>query len=579
MLADNTAKLSVGNNKFTVKVTAENGEYKTYTVTIKRKEKLSDVISNYKSGYYVFGAKLYLTLSHSNRNAKIYYTLDGTVPNSDSNLYKGKIEISDVTEVKAIAVYNGYDDSDVLEISFKKAAAPTNLKIQSISSDIAELRYSVPEGIVKYSVAYSSDRGKNWYNSDYLYGADGVVIVSGLVPQTEYLFKLVAYYSDDLPLESNSVMGTTKKYVSAECDILKTWVPYDAKIDNENNAITGAWVMNEESTITLDVTVSENAEWYVYATADDARFSINEIVDKTVSLQNEGAENYAYIKVVAEDGIHSKTYKISIYRQSKSQMPELSVTSRFVTAGTTIELSAVGEIIKYTTDNSDPSEFNGIVYTEPIEITEDTILKVAAKESTKDEYSDVLTHKYYIVDVVPVIELDKPQNLCWENETIAVWDKAENAKNYTVQLYKNNEKYGEAVTVTENKFDFADYITVSGEYSFTVRAMGDNVYFSDSEESDMSEVFDFTETKKDTIVISDSEVELNNIVSECVALTAVYDKDGCLLKVELRNIDKDTIIEFSELNFDLTSAYEMRVFLLEALKSLKPITKSVQKIF
>ncbi len=56
-----------------------------------------------------------VTLKSDTENAKIYYTLDGTEPTLDSNLYSGPFKVKETTTIKAIAVYEGMYDSEVSE--------------------------------------------------------------------------------------------------------------------------------------------------------------------------------------------------------------------------------------------------------------------------------------------------------------------------------------------------------------------------------------------------------------------------------------------------------------------------------
>ncbi|MDD6484332.1 MAG: FN3 associated domain-containing protein, partial [Clostridiales bacterium] len=574
-LEGNTVSLDIGENIFKIKVIAENTiNSKTYTITITRREKLADITSNKKSGYYVFDKQnAVLTLNHSNASAKIYYTKDGTTPTTESTLYTGNLPITGTATIKAVAVCNGYDDSDVLTIDFNKAVAPTNLKIQSISSTSAVLTYSVPDGVTKYRLYYSVDRGGNWHQAFESKDIGSYINVAGLTPQTEYMFKVETFYADGLSLESNAILGKTTVYVSAECDILKIESPPDAVVDNDNNTITGARVMNSYSTLKLIVDVSDKASWAVYSTLGDARFSRNEITDKTISLNNEGADNYAYIKVVAEDEVHSRIYKIIVYRQSKSAAPSVSIKSNHVLKDTAIKLSADGEIIKYTTDGTDPSEVNGEIYTEPIIISSDTILKAAAKESDKDEYSDVVRHIYYVVDEdeIPTTKLAAPTNPSWTGST-AVWDAAENAQGYIVQLYKNNQTYGNAVETEGNSMDFGSYITQAGAYSFTVTSKGDGVYYENSDVSAISDIYDYTPEK---IVITQDQIQINDITEKCTVIISAQGSQG-LLHCKVLEISGDTVIDTDQLNLD--NAEQIGVFIWSDLYRMQPIASKKQAL-
>jgi hypothetical protein len=61
------------------------------------------------------GETLKVTIETTTEGADIYYTLDGTVPSAENGeLYEGEIEITETTTVKAIAVKDGCNDSEVV---------------------------------------------------------------------------------------------------------------------------------------------------------------------------------------------------------------------------------------------------------------------------------------------------------------------------------------------------------------------------------------------------------------------------------------------------------------------------------
>jgi len=60
-----------------------------------------------------------VVLKHTDNEAKIYYTLDGTKPTKESTLYEDTIHLSQNTVVTAIAAKNGYFDTDTICREFK----------------------------------------------------------------------------------------------------------------------------------------------------------------------------------------------------------------------------------------------------------------------------------------------------------------------------------------------------------------------------------------------------------------------------------------------------------------------------
>jgi len=72
-----------------------------------------------------------LTLGSTTEAAKIYYTIDGTLPTVNSSLYTGAIIIDTETTVKAVAIKSGFVDSEVSTHKVKPdvPTAPTGLKV------------------------------------------------------------------------------------------------------------------------------------------------------------------------------------------------------------------------------------------------------------------------------------------------------------------------------------------------------------------------------------------------------------------------------------------------------------------
>ncbi|MEE0956774.1 MAG: leucine-rich repeat protein [Ruminococcus sp.] len=82
-------------------------------------DKLDKVTASVESGKVDKGTKV--TLSCSEQNADIYYTLDGSDPTKDGSYalrYTEPITLTDDAEIKAYAVCDGYTDSDVSVFSY-----------------------------------------------------------------------------------------------------------------------------------------------------------------------------------------------------------------------------------------------------------------------------------------------------------------------------------------------------------------------------------------------------------------------------------------------------------------------------
>lgn len=103
--------------------TVDGGKTATCNITVNNiQQKVGTPTASPASGGKIaIGSKI--TLSTQTTGANIYYTLDGSAPSSSKTLYTGPITVSEADagktiKIKAIAVKDGYDNSDVAEFSY-----------------------------------------------------------------------------------------------------------------------------------------------------------------------------------------------------------------------------------------------------------------------------------------------------------------------------------------------------------------------------------------------------------------------------------------------------------------------------
>lgn len=78
-----------------------------------------------------------VTIECDTAGASIFYTLDGSVPGRSSTRYTTGFNITDTTTVKAMAVADGKEDSDVVESTITKAAPLTLVNALDLASGMA----------------------------------------------------------------------------------------------------------------------------------------------------------------------------------------------------------------------------------------------------------------------------------------------------------------------------------------------------------------------------------------------------------------------------------------------------------
>lgn len=110
-------------------------------------------------------------------------------------------------------------------------------------------------------------------------------------------------------------------------------------------------------------------------------------------------------------------------------------------------------------------------------------------------YKNSLVSEITLKKTIGKVQLLKPANAKWDDTVKgkAVWDAVENASGYQVQLYK-----GEVLIISQpiseqsqTSYDFTSEIKETGDYTFKVKALGNETY-EESLETE-SETYTFTE--------------------------------------------------------------------------------------
>jgi len=143
------------------------------------------------------------TLNCENAAAAIYYTLDGSTPTAESTLYTepfAPYQVGTIT-IKAIAILEGFLDSDITEETVTLTALPLAQPVLILSSvlDVSLLvSWAEIENASGYILDVATDSGftsflSGWEAKDL--GDVTSISVPGLTPATTYYFRLIAYHT------------------------------------------------------------------------------------------------------------------------------------------------------------------------------------------------------------------------------------------------------------------------------------------------------------------------------------------------------------------------------------------------
>ena len=122
------------------------------------------------------GESLSVTIETETEGAEIYYTLDGSDPVENGGLYEGEIELTKTTTVKAVAMLDGWNNSEVVEATFtaiEPVTPPASGESKTVTFTASENGYSNSQKITTVKiddyVTASFNKGTNNNNAPTYY--------------------------------------------------------------------------------------------------------------------------------------------------------------------------------------------------------------------------------------------------------------------------------------------------------------------------------------------------------------------------------------------------------------------------
>lgn len=234
--------------------------------------------------------------------------------------------------------------------------------------------------------------------------------------------------------------------------------------------------------------------------------------DKTVSTEFKTTDTASTIA--------SDTIKISYTGTDALEVSDLAVSSEEKElkdySGVTITEIETPEI----PDTSNTRNAN-------ISFAKSLALGSANKKAAYLFYKNSLVGEITLKKTIGKVQLPKPANAKWDDmvKGKAVWDAVENASGYQVQLYKGvvliiSQPISEQ---SQTSYDFTSEIKETGDYTFKVKALGNETY-EESLETE-SETYTFTEQSLQDVKLAAEnalkELVVTNETTEDVVLTTV----------------------------------------------------------
>ena len=345
--------------------------------------KVTSVTASVPSSAVKAGTKVELTTS--TEDATIYYTVDGSEPTTGSTVYSAPIAITADTTIKAIAVADGLENSDVAEFTY------TVLSLKTIS----EVREMNPGDFALTSGVVTAVLGKNIYIQDenagiVLYGSVSVQ------PGDEVeAFGEVADYNSLLELEVSAenvkVLGQKEIPAAKELTASQLTEQYEAMLVKVGKSKVESFASGNYTA------VDANGDSYQVRPGTQEWLEVDTSYDSITGVLGAFRDVHQLIPRMEADIVLDPSYVRPV---------AAAPGAGFITAGESVTLTSDTEdaTIHYTTDGSEPTA-SSPVYSGPIEINEDTTIKAfAVKEGLTS--TKVYTYDYIIQkDVVRIFDI------------------------------------------------------------------------------------------------------------------------------------------------------------------------------
>ncbi|MER2027894.1 MAG: endonuclease, partial [Solibacillus sp.] len=409
-----------------------------------------------------------VSLSTTTVGAAIYYTTDGSEPSIENGtLYSVPIVIDQTTTIKAIAVAEEMENSDVTTFTYTVTNEEDSPTIAEVRGQAIGTTVTVKGKVaakLKNTISVQDETGGIAVRPTSLNVSVGdEVTLTGKLADFRGLLQL-----DSATIIENRVGGEAPK----------------AKVvalNEINETLESQLVTLKNQTLSID---STGTGWINYKAVDDQGNKIL-IRDETGQLNALRADgNYESITGIVQQ--YDNDYQIiprssvDIVEDSTTLKPAVAspgagtfVGKQLVTLSTTTE----GAKIYYTINGENPTT-ESIEYSSPIEIKEDTMLKtVVVKDGIS---SDIKTFEYKITDGLQIHDIQGAgHKTSFENESVEVQGIVtyefilNGAYYYTIQtpdeLADNNPYTSEAIFLYAGTkawpVEIGDLVKVTGKVS------------------------------------------------------------------------------------------------------------------
>jgi len=399
---------SANSIKFTINGTSGHRRIASITVTYSSGSQQTVSAPTFSLDEGTYNEEKSVEISCATEGATIYYTIDGNDPTTNSTVYSGAIEISKTTTVKAIAVKEGYDNSEVATAIYTITTPVSGYTIDFESSLNCYVDWEF-DNIGLHNSEITA-HGGNYYGANVNDDDNGVA---------------TATIKTKKPVANPTLFSC---YVSKESDNTKTST-WNVEVSSDGSTWTTVKSQNAAS--------MNKGEW------NEVSADLSDYSNVYVRLYYNGST----AKRAVDD------ISITLGGTPKVATPTFSLAEGEYTEAKSVEISCTteGATIYYTTDGNTPT-VSSTVYSGAIEISSTTTLKAIAVKSEMRN-SDVAEVTYTINIPQPVSGV--------QYQLVTEDDQLEAGKEYIIVGKNSTSYYAMSTTQNENNRGIVG-ITVSG---------------------------------------------------------------------------------------------------------------------
>ncbi len=291
-----------------------------------------------------------VSISSSTPGVTIKYTTDGSTPSqSNGTTYTTPVAISSTTTLKAIAFKTGMTDSEIASGIYTINLAPVSAPVFTPGAGTFSSAQSViiTTGTAGASIRYTTDGTEPTATTGTLYS--GAVTIS-----QNTTLKAIAY--KDGMLASTVTTGVYN---------IKCVAPVFDPASGDFTSAQPVTMTSATSGASIYYTTDGSVPTHTTGTLYTGPVNIT---------QNTTLKAIAWKDGMTESDVTSGTYNIQCATPIFNPTPGNYSSAQLVT----ITSATSNATIKYTTDGSEPSQTNGLVYSSPVSLNSNTTLKAIA---------------------------------------------------------------------------------------------------------------------------------------------------------------------------------------------------------